>query len=65
MGPLSQSAQLAEAAVQQRRAELAPKKASADARLKEIELAERAVSDRSALERDLQDATVTPTKSLQ
>jgi hypothetical protein len=56
-GAVAQSAQLAEATHQQRRAELDGKKASADARLKDIESAEKAVSDRSALERDLQTAT--------
>ncbi len=54
---VSQSAQLAEATHQQRRAELEGKRASADARLKDIESAEKAMSDRSALERDLQSAT--------
>jgi DNA repair exonuclease SbcCD ATPase subunit len=56
-GAVAQSAQLTEATHQQRRAELDGKKASADARLKDIESAEKAVSDRSALERDLQSAT--------
>lgn len=56
-GAVAQSAQLSEATHQQRRAELEGKKASADARLKDIETAEKAVSDRSTLERDLHTAT--------
>ena len=54
---LAQSAQLAGAAHQQRRAELDGKKAVADARLKDIEWAEKGESDLSSLEADLQLAT--------
>lgn len=61
---LAQSAQLAAAAHQQRRAELDGKKAAADARLKDIESAEKVVSDRSALEGDLENATVAAATAL-
>ncbi len=52
----AQSARVAAAALQQRRAELGGQKVTVEARLKDIESAEKAVSERSALERDLRDA---------
>ena len=53
---VAQSAQLVDAAHQQRRAELDTRKGSADARLKDIESVEIAVSEAAALERGLHRA---------
>jgi hypothetical protein len=52
----AQSARVAAAALQRRRAELEKQKVSVEARLKDIESAKKAVSERFALERDLRDA---------
>jgi chromosome segregation ATPase len=51
-----QSARLGEAGQQQRRAELEGKKASLDARLRDLDAAERAMADGSELERGLESA---------
>jgi hypothetical protein len=52
----AQSARVADAAFQQRRAELQRRRAVAEIRLKDVVSAERAVAEKSALERDLRDA---------
>src|SRR5260221_14297327 len=51
------------ATLQQRRAELECQKASVDARLKDVESVEKAVSDKSNLERELSDAKAAVTST--
>jgi hypothetical protein len=62
----AQSGQMAAAAARQLRAELEGRKVSIEARLKDVASTERAVSDRSRLERELHDgAAAAGTRSVQ